>query len=359
MTIFRTCSPGVWAYGFHDQKFKGELNYIHTFEKKDFHPFEPLRHYITFTAGYDLEGPGQSYTLLDRDNILMTTFKEQPLQYVRRFQIKYDREWLSRLSFTTTLRFDRITPTGTLSYSRFDANGALEPVPVFNDYSWTFRLRYAPGEPLFSSRLGKEAPISLAKDAPIVSLTHTVGYFDNQFLYNKTEFSAQKRIWLSSFGHIDAAISTGFIWNRVPLPRLFAPNANPSFLLVADAFNLMRPMEFVMDQYADLFVTYYLKGWIFNRIPLLNRLKLREVVSFRAIIGSLSEKNNPLFGAPGLYALPEGTGLLNTTPYMEYTIGIENIFKFLRIDYVRRISYTEGLTEAQKNGFKISVRITI
>ena len=134
---------GYVAYGFHDQKFKGELNYIHTFEKKDFHPFEPLRHYITFTAGYDLEGPGQSYTLLDRDNILMTTFKEQPLQYVRRFQIKYDREWLSRLSFTTTLRFDRITPTGTLSYSRFDANGALEPVPVFNDYSWTFRLRYA------------------------------------------------------------------------------------------------------------------------------------------------------------------------------------------------------------------------
>ena len=83
------------------------------------------------------------------------------------------------------------------------------------------------------------------------------------------------------------------------------------------------------------------------------------MVSFRAIIGSLSEKNNPVFGAPGLYALPEGTGLLNTTPYMEYTVGIENIFKFLRIDYERRISYTEGLTEAQKNGFKISVRITI
>ena len=350
---------GYVAYGFRDQQFKGELSYIHTFKKKDFHPFEPLRHYISFTASYDLEGPGQSYTLLDRDNILMTTFKEQPLQYVRRFQIKYDREWLSRLSFTSTLRFDRVTPTGTLSYSRYDANGGLEPVPVFNDYTFTARIRYAPGEPLFSSRLGKEAPITLAKDAPIVSLTHTVGYFDNKFLYNKTEFSAQKRIWLSSFGHIDAAVSTGIIWNRVPLPKLFAPNANPSFLLVADAFNLMRPMEFVMDQYADLFVTYYLKGWILNRIPLLNKLKLREVVSFRAIIGSLSEKNNPVFGAPGLYALPEGTGLLNTTPYMEYTVGIENIFKFLRIDYVRRISYTEGLTEAQKNGFKISVRITI
>ena len=350
---------GYVAYGFRDQRFKGELTYIHTFDKKDFHPFEPLRHYISFSASYDLEGPGQSFTLLDRDNILMSSFKEQPLQYVRRFQIKYDQEWLSRLSFTTTLRYDRVWPTGTLEYFRYGADGTLSPVPVYDDYSWTFRVRYAPGEPLFSSRLGKEAPITLAKDAPIVSLNHTVGYFDNKFLYNKTELSAEKRIWLSSFGHIDASVSTGFIWSRVPLPKLFMPNANPSFLLVKDAFNLMQPMEFVMDQYADFFATYFLKGWIFNRIPLLNKLKLREVVSFRAIIGSLSEKNNPLFNAEGLYALPAGTKMMTKMPYMEYTVGIENIFKFLRIDYVRRISYLEGLTESEKHGVKISVRITI
>ena len=114
-----------------------------------------------------------------------------------------------------------------------------------------------------------------------------------------------------------------------------------------------------MDQYAEIFATYFLKGWIFNRIPLLNKLKLREVVSFRAITGSLSEKNNPLFGAEGLYALPVGTGLMGKMPYMEYSVGIENIFKFLRIDYIRRISYTEGLTEAEKFGVKISLRFTI
>ncbi|MCR5351954.1 MAG: carboxypeptidase-like regulatory domain-containing protein, partial [Bacteroidales bacterium] len=96
-----------------------------------------------------------------------------------------------------------------------------------------------------------------------------------------------------------------------------------------------------------------------NRIPLLNKLKLREVVSFRAITGSLSEKNNPLFAAEGLYTLPEGSRMMTKIPYMEYSIGLENIFKFIRIDYIRRISYTEGLTEAQKFGFKISFRFTI
>ncbi len=350
---------GYVAYGFRDRKVKGELTYIHSFTPKDFHPFEPLRNNLSLTASYDIEAPGQSFSLLDRDNLLMSNFGPQPLQYVSRLQLRYEREWLSRFSINTYLRFDHVVPTGTLAYWRFGANGALTPVNGFNDFGWTLRLRYAPGEPLFSNRLGKESPITLAKDAPIVSLTHTTGLFDNRFFYNKTEFSAQKRIWLSSFGHIDASLSTGFIWNRVPLPKLFAPNANPSILLVGDAFNLMRPMEFVMDQYAEVFATYYLKGWILNRIPLLNKLKLREVVSFRALTGSLSEKNNPLFGAEGLYALPDGTRMMTKMPYMEYSVGLENILKFIRIDYIRRISYTEGLSESEKYGFKISFRFTI
>ena len=350
---------GYVAYGFRDRKVKGELTYIHSFTPKEFHPFEPLRNNLSLTASYDLEAPGQSFSLLDRDNLLMSNFGPQPLQYVSRLQLRYEREWLSRFSINTYLRFDHVVPTGTLAYWRFGANGALTPVTSFNDFGWTLRLRFAPGEPLFSNRLGKESPITLAKDAPIVSLTHTTGLFDNQFFYNKTEFSAQKRIWLSSFGHIDASLSTGFIWNRVPLPKLFAPNANPSILLVGDAFNLMKPMEFVMDQYAEVFATYYLKGWILNRIPLLNKLKLREVVSFRALTGSLSEKNNPLFGAEGLYALPDGTRMMTKMPYMEYSVGLENILKFIRIDYIRRISYTEGLSESEKYGFKISFRFTI
>ncbi len=350
---------GYLAFGFKDLRLKGAVSYIHTFEKKNFHPFEPLRNNLMITASYDVEAPGQSFELLDRDNIFMSSFKPQPLQYVARFQIRYDREWLSRITLHTDLHFDHVTPAGTLSYQRYGADGSLTPVKSFNDLSFKATLRYAPGEPLFTNRLGKEAPITLAKDAPILSLSHTVGWFDNQFLYNKTEFSAKKRFWLSSFGHIDAELSSGFIWNRVPLPQLFSPNANPSILLLGNAFNLMKPMEFVMDQYAEVFATYFLKGWILNRIPLLNKLKLREVVSFRAITGSLTERSNPLFASEGLYALPEGTKMMTKVPYMEYSVGVENIFKFLRIDYIRRISYTEGLSEAEKWGLKISFRITL
>lgn len=350
---------GYVAYGFRDRRFKGSVSYIHTFTPKELHPFEPLRNNLQLTASYDLEAPGQSFELLDRDNLLMSSFKPQSLQYVARLQARYDREWLSRLSFRGDLHFDRIAPAGTLSYLRYGADGALEPVGAFNDLSFTARIRYAPGEPLFSNRLGKEAPITLAKDAPVLSLAHTVGRFDGQFFYNKTTFSAQKRIWLSAFGHIDASLAAGRVWNRVPLPVLFSPNANPSLLLLGDAYNLMSPLEFVMDSYAEVFATYYLKGWILNRIPLVKHLRLREVVSFRALAGSLSERNDPQSGTAGLYAFPEGTKMPGRTPYMEWSVGLENIFKFLRIDYIRRISYTEGLDASQKWGCKISFRFSI
>ena len=350
---------GYVAYGFRDRRFKGSLTYIHSFVPKEVHPFEAFKNNLVLSASYDLVAPGQSFSLFDRDNIVMSSFTPEPMQYVRRFEARYEREWPSRISIASTLHFDRVTPAGTLSYQRFGADGALSPVDAFNDWSWSTRLLFTPGKPLYTSRLGKESLISFSKDAPSVSLTHTVGLFDNRFPYNKTEFSAQKRFWLSAFGHIDATISSGFIWNRVPLPVLFTPKTNQSFLLHTDAFNLMAPMEFVMDQYAEANLTYYLKGWILNRIPLIRRLKLREVVSFHILTGSLSERNNPAFGSEGLFAFPEGSRMMTPHPYMEYSVGLENILKFIRVDYIRRISYTEGLSEAQKHGFKVSFRFSL
>ena len=346
------------AYGFGDKRFKGDLTLVHSFVPRDYHPYEPLRHNISLKASYDLEGPGQSFALMDRDNIMMSTAAAQPLQYVRRFELAYEREWISRLSFDTRLRLDRVEPTGTLSYVRLGTDGLSEPVIRYDDLSWTTRLRFAPGEPLFSSRLGKEAPILLTRDAPIFSLTHTVGRFDNSFWYNRTEISAQKRFWLSAFGHIDASLDAGIVWNKVPLPKLFTPNANLSFILQDDAFNLMQPMEFVSDRYVCFGATYFLKGWILNRIPLINSLGLREVVSFRALTGTVSERNMPTAGS-GLFAFPEQTRVLGRVPYMEYSVGLENIFNLLRVEYFRRISYTEGLDRAAKNGFKVSFRISL
>ena len=151
------------------------------------------------------------------------------------------------------------------------------------------------------------------------------------------------------------------MWNKVPFTKLFFPPTSTSILLGKNAFNLMQPMEFMFDAYVSLYATYYFKGWILNRIPGINRLGLRGVVSFSAIYGGLTKKNNPyLPGNEGLYALPNNVDAfvydetdptivtagatsspIGCLPYMELTAGFENILKFIRIDYVRRLTYND------------------
>ena len=147
----------------------------------------------------------------------------------------------------------------------------------------------------------------------------------------------------------------------------------------------MQPMEFLMDRYASLHMTYYLKGWIFNRIPGIKHLKLREIVSFHMLAGYLGDRNNPE-KTPGLYDFPvsyikDGQSIQARTdfamhnsngdikysymPYMEITAGIENIFKLFRIEYVRRLThlYAPGtgtkLGPWQRNGIRITVRVAM
>ncbi len=281
------------------------------------------------------------------------------MQYARRVGLRYEHEWENRLRVDAWMQYSDIEPAGALQYKRIGANGATTMVSRFADWQAGVQLRYAPGEPLYNNRLGQESPFNLNKDAPVFRIRHTVGRIDHRFTYQRTDIIAEKRFWLSSFGHIDTRLHTGVVWNRAPLPALFTPQSNLTLYLSPNRFTLMRPMEFVADQWVALHATYYLKGWLLNRIPLLNKLKLREVLSFSGIYGSLSPKNNPRFGHEGLYSLPEGTTLFSTTPYLEVGIGVENILRCIRVDYERRLTYTDGLRGRDLGGIRIGFRLTI
>ena len=164
---------------------------------------------------------------------------------------------------------------------------------------------------------------------------------------------------MSSFGYLDMHYRAGMVWGNkgIPYIKLFYPAANMSLIMTQDNFSMMRNMEFVMDKYITWHLTYHLNGLILNRIPFINRLRLREVVAFSGVYGHLADRNNPTISGSGLFALPGNTQPLSATmPYMELNVGLENIFHVLRIDYVRRLSYNDGLTGWQKNGIRITLR---
>ncbi len=352
---------GYLAFGCRDLRLKYNLSLIHSFEPKNRHFNESPKHALTFNASYDMELPGQTYAYMDRDNIFMsynTNHSEPAAQYVRRVRIRYLKEWQSRFSVDTWLQYENNEATGALSYWRINRDGSVSQVRDFNTMEWRTNVRWAPGECAYNKQMGEKALFKLSKNAPVISLTHTIGIIDSRFVYNQTDFSVEKRFWFSSFGYIDASLQSGIVWDQVPFTKLYVPPANQSLFLTPNTFNLMKPMEFIMDKYVALYATYHLKGLIFNRIPLWNRLNLREVVSFSGIYGALSPKNIPGPTTTGLYLFPDGCGTMGKVPYMELTAGIENILGILRIDYVRRLTYAKGLKGWDKNGIRFTFMIS-
>ena len=128
-------------------------------------------------------------------------------------------------------------------------------------------------------------------------------------------------------------------------------------------FNMINNMEFMSDRFVSLSVQWDLSGKLFNRIPLLKHLKWREVIGFKTLYGDLTDKNNPYKQAPGATcssslratALPRDFAM-GKTPYMELNVGVHNIFKFLRVDYVRRLNYL-GLPNVKKNRGEVRVAV--
>jgi hypothetical protein len=108
----------------------------------------------------------------------------------------------------------------------------------------------------------------------------------------------------------------------------------------------MNFVEFASDQYVSLNIDHHFNGFIFNRLPLLNKLNLREIVSAKVLYGGIRKENDPAKNG-NVYNFPtneEGlatTFSLNDGPYVEGSVGIGNIFKLLRLDLVKRFTYLD------------------
>ena len=355
-------ASGYLAYGTNDRKIKYNLKLTHSFTKKEYHEGENPVNNLSFIQEYDVYTPGQDFLFTSKDNIFVAWKVGEPvtkMQYIRKSVLQYEKEWLNGLTWKSWIMNQNNEAAGTLQYIKRDESGNLYHIKDFTTSEIGTQLRFAPGERAYNGRSGKESVFNLSKDAPVFKLSHHLGIkgvLGGDYNYNHTEISAEKRIWLSSFGHIDAQVKAGKVWDKVPFPLLILPNTNQSITIQPEAFHMMNALEFVTDQYVSFNATYYLKGWILNRIPGIKWLRLREVLSFNMIYGGLTDKNNPTL-TPGLFLLPDGTQPLGSTPYMECSVGLENIFKILRIDYYRRLTYLDH-PDIKKGGIRIALRFT-
>lgn len=351
---------GYVAYGIRDKKWKylGEVEY--SFLKKQYSQEEFPRNSITFSTRYDVMAPSDALLPTDKDNVF-TSFKTQTVDqmaYFRHYNLRYVYEFDNNFSITTQLRHLTQNPTGSLFYRTL----AGSMVDELTQSEATLSLRYAPGEKTIVTKQRRKA---VSHNYPVFTLLHTAGFkgiLGGDYNSNYTEISASKRFWLNSYGRIDVYARAGAQWNRVPFPLLIMPAANNSYIIQRNMFNMINNMEFINDRFVSLDVQWDLSGKLLNRIPLIKRLKWREVIGFKALYGHLTDKNNPNMRpeANDLYEFPSRNGnttsfVMGNTPYMELNVGLHNIFKILRVDYVRRLNY-HNLPNVKKNGVRLSLQ---
>lgn len=342
------------AYGLKDHKWKygGEVEY--SFNRKEKHQMEfPVRS-LKVTHSYDVDKLGQSYSASDAFFTSVSFTKNKLLTY-RRFTA-LDFTWETYSHFSVNLHLSHQQQQESRYVKFVDGYGR-----TFNNTELglaKIELRWAPSEKFYQSSKSRR---TISFYGPVIRMTQTVGpkgLFGARHWTNKTEAGIEQRFWLSAWGHIDLTLTGGHVWSKSDFFSLASPEANISFFLNKKNFMLMKPLEFINDSYATIHMEYQARGALFNYIPLLKKLKLREVFGFHSVWSHLSRKNNPAYNN-GLLRFPDGAApvSMGKMPYMELNVGIENILTFLRVDYVRRLTYI-GSPNVQKNGVRIGIHIT-
>ncbi len=370
-------NPHWFASGYFARGWKSEKNYYkadltYSFNKKEYLPREFPKRTLTLSSTYDIMAPSDKFMKTDKDNVF-TSFKwskVNKMMFYNRQEIKYEREedW----GFKTTLGFKaeenegalglNFTPLSQYSQKYTDGNVLLEPNSnKFRTSEFHAEFRFAPGETYINT---KQRRRKINLDAPVFILGHTVGikgFLGGDYRYNFTEASIYKRFWMKSWGKIDCYLKGGIQWNQVPYPLLIMPETNLSYIIQDETFELIDNMEFLNDRFASLYISWDFNGKIFNRIPLLKKLKWREYIGFRCLWGGLSDKNNPFLEQNAqsdiLMLFPEGCHVMDSKkPYYELSVGIHNIFKLIHVEYVRRLNYHYENTH--KDGIRFMVRMT-
>ena len=370
-------NPHWFASGYFARGWKSEKNYYkadltYSFNKKEYLPREFPKRTLTLSSTYDIMAPSDKFMKTDKDNVF-TSFKwskVNKMMFYNRQEIKYEREedW----GFKTTLGFKaeenegalglNFTPLSQYSQKYTEGNVLLEPNSnKFRTSEFHAEFRFAPGETYINT---KQRRLKINLDAPVFILGHTVGikgFLGGDYRYNFTEASIYKRFWMKSWGKIDCYLKGGIQWNQVPYPLLIMPETNLSYIIQDETFELIDNMEFLNDRFASLYISWDFNGKIFNRIPLLKKLKWREYIGFRCLWGGLSDKNNPFLEQNAqsdiLMMFPEGCHVMDSKkPYYELSVGIHNIFKLIHVEYVRRLNYHYENTH--KDGIRFMVRMT-
>lgn len=336
------------AYGTRDQRFKygGEVMYM--FRKNP-------RRDIVASYKLDLEQLGLSPNAFSTDNILTSIFRRGPndkLTRVREIKIMYEHEWFNGLINRLHFIHRQMFPLGETSFVIFpESRSSPVLIPDIFTSEVVFDTRIAIRERFVS---GEFYRYTLSSSFPIILIRYAYGIpnlFQSDYEYHRLTLNIQQWFNFSSIGWSKYTIEAGKVWGTLPYPLLKIHEGNQTFLYDEFSSNLMNYYEFVSDQYFSVTYAHHFDGLIFNHLPLIRKLKWREVAHLRCVYGTLKDSNQDYSLFPG-----QMRSFANI-PYWEAGVGIENIFRIIRVDAIWRLNHRHDLLNPNPATFGLFVSL--
>ena len=344
---------GYTAYGFKDKKWKYGIEGRYMFNREN-------RATIGFGSRNDVIQLGAQLT--NDDGIMTRSFASSSIfasgtnaslsnvkQHNFFFSLQPAKNFEVRLDATSM----NIKSANPLNFNLdFYKNSVLKS--ELNDFHTTFSLIANPGAKF--SQYGVDR-YSFTTLNPTFVLKFTHGFenvLDGDFDYNKLQFLYSQPIILGNLGRTNVNLEAGKNFDTVPLALQNIIPGNQSYSLVSNTFALLKYYEFVADAYTTLDVEHHFQGKILAFIPLIKKLKFREVVFWRGAYGTLSDASKNINFENRLYSAPD------QQIYYEYGFGLENIgfgnLKILRVDFNWRGNYLDR-PEVSKFGVKFGLQM--
>lgn len=281
--------------------------------------------------------------------------------YSNEYRAAFQRELFKGFSQKVSFRHWTFEPTYNFGYPENPTDVNSDVLETFQSSEVSFESRYARDEFFI---INDNERLSLGADEwPVITLKYTHGFrgvFGSEFDYDKLRLTFKKRMKWGPLGYSYLTLTGENVFNTLPYPLLSLHLGNQFPIYSTVTYNLMNYGEFASDHFASLQYQHYLEGFLLNRVPLLKKLNWRLLGTANAIVGGMRQPNRDMiskFAPDGSETLPVGY-FTNGKPYVELGYGVENIFRFLRVDFIHRISYLDN-ERARKFGMLFTAQFQL
>lgn len=340
--LWRNVSIGGYvAYGFHDQAWKGmgevriklpaEKRHIFNLRYEDNYVWSEVSELDRVLRENSI-GPGtMTFTTALLNNFYTTPYAVNSATRRREAHLSTENEWNDCLETFFHLR------TGRMGYGIPSVEYSNIPSYRYTSLSALFRLSWGESHTdLYFRRIHRHSRYPILFLQTEAGAYRTIGMPQDN-LYARLGISLQHQLTLGLWGELDYAFQAGIIFGAVPYPMLQLFNGNQTYAFDPYRFTLMNQYQYAADRYLLLHASWNLNGILFNRIPGLRYLRLRELIEFKIAYGTYSNRHNEVLPLP-TYTQPMHV------PYVETGIGIGNIFRVADLWSVWRLTNRHDMT---------------